>query len=387
MSREPDQEYFADGIADDIITELSRSRSLFVIARSSSFTYKDRASDVKQVARELGVRYVLEGGVRRDSNRVRISARLIEAEAGIHVWAERYDRELTDVFAVQDEITRAVTIAIGAAIADAEQQRASRKPPENLGAWELYQRGMWHLLRRNRENLVKARVLLREAVSQDQSFATAHAALAISAFSLITHGFTTSADETRAELRRHAINAVNLDRDDPLAHSALGLSFMEQCEYDKSIAAHTTATTLNPNSAFGHWCFGYVLNRVDRYEEALERFDLALRLSPRDPAAWSYLTLRGVALYHLGDYAAAAAAAREATRTQVVDLVWPLVCLAASLGRLGQRDDAARAIAELRQLRPGLTITQYRAWPHNRNRSQEALENAIIGLRAAGLPE
>ena len=166
-----------------------------------------------------------------------------------------------------------------------------------------------------------------------------------------------------------------------------GLAFMEDGEYDNSIAAHTTATMLNPNSAFGHWCFGYVLSRADRYEEALERFDLALRLSPRDPAAWSYFTTRGVALYHLGDYAAALAAARDATRTQVVDLVWPLVCMAASLGRLGRRDDAGRAVAELQQLRPGLTIAQYRAWPHNRNRSEWALENAITGLRAAGLPE
>ena len=387
MSGDPDQDHFSDGMAYDIITELSRMRSLFVIARSSSFTYKGLAFDVKQVARELGVRYVLEGSVRRDVDRVRISARLIEAEAGIHIWAERYDRKLTDVFAVQDEITRAVTIAIGATIADAEQQRALRKPPAHLGAWEFYQRGMWHLLRRNRENLVEARALLHEAVSLDQSFATAHAAFAISAFSLLTHGFTTDADDTRAELRRHAIKAVNLDPGDSLAHSAIGLAFMEDGEYNNSIAAHTTATTLNPNSAFGHWCFGYVLNRADRYEEALERFDLALRLSPRDPAAWSYFTTRGVALYHLGDYAAALAAARDATRTQVVDLVWPLVCMAASLGRLGRKDDAVRAIAELQQLRPGLTIAQYRAWPHNRNRSEWALENAITGLRAAGLPE
>jgi len=343
--------------------------------------------DVKQVARELGVRYVLEGGVRRDRDRVRISARLIEAETGIHVWAERYDRKLADIFAVQDEITLAVTIAIGAAIAVAEQQRALRKPPEHLGAWELYQRSMWHLLRRNRENLVEARVLLREAILLDQNFATAHAAFALSAFWLITHDFTTDAEETRAELLRHAINSVNLDPNDPLAHSAIGLAFMEEGEYDKSIAAHATATMLNPNSAFGHWCFGYALIRVDQYAGALERFDSALRLSPRDPAAWSYHTLRAVALYHLGDYAAAVAAAREATRAQVVDLVWPLVCLAASLGRLGRREEAARAIAELRQLRPGLTINRYRSWPHNRYRSAAALENAITGLRASGLPE
>ena len=141
MSGDLDQEYFSDGIADDIITELSRSRSLFVIARNSSFTYKGRAVDVKQVARELGVRYVLEGSVRRSGNRVRVIAQLIDAETGNHIWAERYDRELTDVFAIQDEITAAVTTAILPAVTDAEQRRALRKPPESLGAWETYQRG------------------------------------------------------------------------------------------------------------------------------------------------------------------------------------------------------------------------------------------------------
>ena len=147
MSGDLEQEYFSDGIADDIITELSRSRLLFVIARNSSFSYKGRAVDVRQVARELGVRYVLEGSVRRGGERVRVSAQLIDADAGIHVWAERYDRKLTDVFAVQDEITNAVTIAIEPAIADAEQRRALRKPPETLGAWEAYQHGLWHIVR------------------------------------------------------------------------------------------------------------------------------------------------------------------------------------------------------------------------------------------------
>ena len=145
MSGDPEQEYFSDGIADDIITELSRIRWLFVIARNSSFTYKGHAIDVKQVGRELGVRYVLEGSVRRGGERVRVNAQLIDAETGNHVWAERYDRDLADVFAVQDEITLAVTRAIGPAVADAEQRRALRKPPGNLGAWESYQRGLWHL--------------------------------------------------------------------------------------------------------------------------------------------------------------------------------------------------------------------------------------------------
>src|SRR5262249_30424210 len=144
MSGDPEQEFFADGIAEDIITTLSRYPSLFVIARNSSFTYKGRAVDVKQVGRELGVRYALEGSVRKAGNRIRVTAQLVEAEAGNHVWAERYDRELADIFAMQDEITEAVTIAIAPAVADAERQRAMRKPPGSLDAWAAYQRGLWH---------------------------------------------------------------------------------------------------------------------------------------------------------------------------------------------------------------------------------------------------
>jgi tetratricopeptide (TPR) repeat protein len=245
---------------------------------------------------------------------------------------------------------------------------------------------MWFLLRRNRDNIAEARTLLREAVKLDPNFATAHAALGVSAFWLITHGITEDAEATRAELLAQGTLAVNLDQRDPLAHSALGLAFMEHGEYAKAIAEHEIATTLNPNSAFGQWCFGYALSRSDRYAEALQRFNGALRLSPRDPATWSYLTLRAYALYQLGEYEPAAAAAREATRAQVVELIWPLVHLSASLGRLGRMDEAARTIEELRRLRPGLTIAQFRAWPHNRHRSAASLDNVVAGLRAAGLP-
>ena len=188
MSGDLEQEYFSDGIADDIITELSRSRLLFVIARNSSFSYKGRAVDVRQVARELGVRYVLEGSVRRGGERVRVSAQLIDADAGIHVWAERYDRKLTDVFAVQDEITNAVTIAIEPAIADAEQRRALRKPPETLGAWEAYQHGLWHIVRFTSSGNERAREFFERAIALDPTFAPAYVNLAITWMSEAGYG-------------------------------------------------------------------------------------------------------------------------------------------------------------------------------------------------------
>src|SRR6202035_1619777 len=156
MSGDPEQEFFGDGIAEDVITALCRYPSLFVIARNSSFTYKGRAVDVKQVGRELGVRYVLEGSVRKAGNRIRVTAQLVEAETGKHVWGERYDRDLADIFALQDEITEAVTIAMAAAIADAERQRAGRKPPESIGAWAASQRGLWHLSKFSRDDSARA---------------------------------------------------------------------------------------------------------------------------------------------------------------------------------------------------------------------------------------
>ncbi len=387
LSSDPEQDYFAEGMVEDIITNLARLRWLFVIARNSTFTYKGRAVDIRQVAEELGVRYVLEGSVRRTDSRVRVTAQLIEAESGGHVWAERYDRGIEDIFAVQDEITDTISGTLEPAISAAERDRAHRKPPGSLGAWELYQRGMRHMLRRNREDFTTARTLFREALALDPSFATAHAAFAISAFWQITHGFATDAAAMRAELLSAAERAIECDERDFLAHSAMGLAFMELGRNAMALAEHEIATALNPNSAFAQWCFGYALNRDDRPREALDRFDLALRLSPRDPGAWSYQTLRASALYQLGRYEAAIAAARDATRTPLADVVWPLVHWAASLGGLDRGNEAAPVIDELRRKRPGLTIAVFRAWPHNEHRSAGSLERIADGLRKAGLPE
>jgi TolB-like protein len=387
LSSDPQQEYLADGMVEDLITSLSRLRWLFVIARNSTFTYKGRAVDIRQIAGDLGVRYVLEGSVRRTGGRMRVTAQLIEAETRRHVWAERYDRGVEDIFAMQDEITDMIAATLEPEISAAERDRARRKPPESLGAWELYQRGMWHLLRQSREDLDLARAQFRNALELDPTFGAAHAAFAITAFWQFIHGLAIDPAVGRAELLVGATRAMECDSRDPLAHSAMGLAFMESRQHVKSIAEHEIATTLNPNSAFAQWCFGYALNRVDRPQDALARFDLALRLSPRDPAAWSYQTLRAASLYFLGRYEEAIAAARDATRSQLEDVVWPLVHWAGSLGQLGRRDEAVAVIDELRRRRPGLTLTGFRAWPHNESRSSASLETMLDGLRKAGLPE
>jgi TolB-like protein len=387
MSEDAAQEYFADGISEDIITALSRFRSLFVIARNSTFTYKGRAVDVKDVARELGVRYVLEGSVRKAGGRVRVTAQLVEAESGIHVWGERYDRPLRDIFAVQDEIADTIAATMEPEIGAAERERARRKPPEHLGAWEHHQRGMWHLLRRNREDLAKARVFFRKAIELEPAYATPRAALALCCFFEITHGFTSNHAASLDELLEQGSQSVLFDPKDALAHTALGLGLMEHRDYSASLGEHQIAIGLNPNSALAHWAFGYGLHRAERLQEALEQFESALRLSPRDPGLWSYLTLKASTLYQLRRYDEAVRFARDATRCSIIDLFWPFVHLAAALGQLGRTAEANIAIEELRRRRPGLTVEGVRLWPHNRSRSERSLAHMLEGLRQAGLPE
>ncbi|MFY9840318.1 MAG: winged helix-turn-helix domain-containing tetratricopeptide repeat protein [Xanthobacteraceae bacterium] len=388
MSGDPKQEYFADGVSEDIITALSRFRSLFVIARNSTFTYRGRAVNVKEVARELGVRYVLEGSVRKASRRVRVTAQLVDAETGIHVWGERYDRQLQDFFAVQDEITDMIAATMEPEIGAVERERARRKPPEHLGAWEHHQRGMWHLLRRNREDLAKAQAFFRKAIELFPSYATPRAALGLCHFFEITHGFTSDYAASLGELLEQGSESVLLDPNDALAHTALGLALMEHRDYSASLAEHQIAIGLNPNSALARYAFGYGLQRADRFQEALEQFDSALRLSPRDPGLWSYLTLKASTLYLLERYDEAVRFARDAARQHsFVDLIWPFVHLAAALGQLGRTAEARTAVQEIHRRRPGLTVSGVRSWPHNRSRSEHSLAHMLEGLRRAGLPE
>jgi adenylate cyclase len=218
MSSDPEQEFFADGISEDIITALSRYPSLFVIARNSSFTYKGRAVDVKQVGRDLGVRYVLEGSMRRSGNRIRITAQLVEAETGNHVWAERYDRDLADIFVVQDEITEAVTITIAPAIAEAELQRAMRKPPDSLDAWAAYQRGLWHHSKATPHDNALAQKFLQQAIDLDPNFSGFYVGLAMAQHQANDLGIR-GLPETLSLVEVLTRRAVALDRADAEARS------------------------------------------------------------------------------------------------------------------------------------------------------------------------
>ncbi len=345
MGGDPEQEYFSDGIAEDIITELSRCRWLFVIARNSSFTYKGHAVDLKRVARELGVRYVLEGSVRRGGQRVRVSAQLIDAETGAHVWAERYDRDLADVFVVQDEITSAVTRAIQPAISHAERQRAIRKAPENLDAWEAYQRGLWHLAKGTEADTKRAQSYLRRAAELDELFAAPHVMLAfihLSIFGLAT-AFSVQQDFDAAEAE--ARRAIELEPDDSGALAGLASVYTSFGRYEAAIEAAEQAIAAGPNDVLAYLAKSRALAFMGRSDEAQEPLLIAQRLSPRDPLRAFVLLTSALAWYFSRRYDEAVRAAQLAIRDYPQ---YPLAYrwLAASLGQLGRVEEAGCALRQ-----------------------------------------
>ena len=313
MSGDPEQEYFADGISEDLITGLARIRWLFVIARNSTFVYKGRAVDVKQVSRELGVRYVLEGSVRRAGKRLRISAQLIDATTGGHHWAERYDRKLGDIFAVQDEITRSVAAAIEPHLLAAEGVRALSRSADDLGAWELVARAQTHFWRLTRADYETAVEPLKRAVEAYPDYAPARSLLG---FCLVFAAHMGWIERDRGLLpgREHALRAIALDDRDPWGHIALGYCALMERRTEESLAAFARAVNLNPNSAAAHSHLSRGLAFAGRDREAIEHGQDAIRLSPLDPEMALFLGAIAVAHYAAGRYAEAVQYTTEALR-------------------------------------------------------------------------
>jgi TolB-like protein len=383
MSGDRGQDYFADGLTEDLITGLSRIRWLFAIARNSSFVYKDRAVDVGQVARDLGVRYVLEGSVRRDGNRLRISAQLVDAVTGSHHWAERYDGQLGDIFAVQDEITRNVAGAVEPYLLAAEGIRALARSADDLGAWELVARAQTHFWRLTREDCAAALKPLKRAVEMYPDYAPARGLLGFCQVFAIHMGWV-DREPSLGDGRQQAIRAIALDDRYPWGHIALAYAAMMERRTEEAIAAFRRAVSLNPNSAAAHSHLSRGFAFAGRDREAIEHGEAAIRLSPLDPEMALFLGAIAVAHFAAGRYAETIERSLEAQRLRP-GFQGSRRLLCASLAQAGRIGEAQSLLATIRREQPQLSLTWIRAnVPYQ---TPELMERYLEGFRKAGLGE
>jgi TolB-like protein/cytochrome c-type biogenesis protein CcmH/NrfG len=381
MSGDREQDYFSDGITEDIITALSKLRWFFVIARNSSFTYKGKAVQIKQIAAELGVRYVVEGSVRRSGDRIRITAQLNDTATGSHIWAERYDHDLTDVFAVQDEITDAIVAAIEPQIYAAENFRSRRKPPNSVDAWDLVMRALSHHWRVTRPDSLAAQALLERAITLDPDYGQALALFATNHMFGVHLGWTDLA--TAASAAEHAaLEAIAADSEDAWAHTALGSVYFSTRRLDQSLAEFELALKLNPNFSLAHGYYALALSYSGRWADAYAATQRAIRQSPRDPSSAIYYGIAGYAQFVGRNYQQAIALAQEATR-QRGDLTGAYRVLTVAAGMTGQIELARTALQELRRSQPNISlawIATQLPWKHDADR-----EHYLEGFRRAGL--
>ncbi len=354
MSGDREQDYFSDGISEDIITALSKLRWFLVIARNSSFIYKGKAVHLKQVAEELGVGYVVEGSVRKAGDQVRITAQLNDAVTGSHLWAERYDRSLADVFAVQDEITEAIAAAIEPQLYAAENFRAQRKPPDSLDAWDLVMRALSHYWRVTPQDFVVCQALLEKAIAIDPNYGQALGLLATSYMFPAHMGWMDMAT-AMAIAERSALAAIRADGEDPWAHNALGHVYLFSRRFDDSLAEYETALRLNPNFSLAQGYYGLSLSYSGRWQEADEAARRAIRLSPRDPFLGVYYGIAAYAQYIGRNYEEAAKLARDGIR-QRGDFVGAHRVLTAASGMAGDTAAAKAALDDLLRAQPNLSL-------------------------------
>ena len=381
LSGDPEQEYFADGIAEDLITHLSDFRLFPVIARNSSFTYKGKPVDVKQVSRELGVRYVVEGSVRKAGDRVRVSAQLIDATTGHHVWAQRYDREYRDIFDLQDELTQTIIGALEPTLERVERERAGRQPTGNLDAWDCLQRGLWHLHKYNEEDIATARSCLCKACELDPQFSQAFAALAMSYLVDLAFARTESPRDTLRQAIDVAEQAVALAPDDASARTVLAATLIMRGDSERAHVECEKATRLNPCFPDAYAEMGRVLTLMSRPAEAVSMIEKAIRLSPHDSLLPVWYIFLGYAHLVAGHYKEVVHHAKDSLAVRS-DLPVAYRLLAAALGYLGRSDEARQALDEMYKIAPNFTVKGFREFA-----PPGVAELLVQGWRKAGWKE
>jgi adenylate cyclase len=381
MSRDAEQEYFSDGMTEDLITDLSKVSGLLVIARNSSFAYKGKATKVQEIGQELGVRFVLEGSVRKAGNRVRITAQLVDAQSGGHIWAERFDRDLVDIFATQDEVVEKIVDTLAVKLTRHEEQRLRHRGTHNVEAYDFWWRARELLGQGTREATAQARAMHRRAAEIDPNFAAPYAGLAFAAVADYVNAWTSDPTQSLEEAEKLARRAIELDDQEPIGHLALGGVLLWQRKHDLALAEVSRVIELDPNFAQGHAFIGMALMYGGRASEAIEPFATAMRLDPH----YSNMLLHLLAQAHfsLGQYETAAARLLDRiARNPNTDASRML--LAACYGHLGRFDDARTVWAELVRINPSFSLAQRaRVLPY---KDPGDFERIAAGLAKAGLP-
>jgi adenylate cyclase len=381
MSGDPEQEFFSDGMTEDLITDLSKVSALFVIARNSSFSYKGRSVKVQEIGRDLGVRFVLEGSVRKAGNRVRITAQLIDAGSGGHLWAERFDRDLTDIFSTQDEVVEKIVGVLAVKLTQGEEQRLRRRDTGNVEAYECWLRARGLLGRGTRESIAQAKAMHRRAIEIDSNFAAPHAGLALAAISDYASGWAPDPAQALDEAERWARRAVELNDQEPVSHMALGAVLLWRRDFEGALAESRRMMALDPNFAQGYAATGLGLTYAGRAAEALEPLAMAMRLDPHYPAM--VLHFLAQANFSLGKYEIAAEQLLERiARNPGTDA--SRMFLASCYGHLGRAEDARAAWVELLKVNPDFSVAQRaRVLPY---RDPGDFQRIVDGLAKAGLP-
>jgi len=381
MSGDGEQEYFTDGMTEDLITDLSKVSGLFVIARNSSFVYKGRSVKVQEIGRDLGVRFVLEGSIRKAGNRVRITAQLIDSGSGGHLWAERFDRDLTDIFATQDEVVEKIVRALAVTLTQGEERRLGRRGTGNVQAYEFWLRARELLSRSTREGVAQARAMYLRAIELDANFAAPHAGLSLATISDYVSDWAADPAQALDEAERRARRALELDDQEPVSHMALGNVLLWQRDLEGALAEFRRMIELDPNFAQGYSATGLALMYAGRASEALEAFAIAKRLDPH----YASIVLHFMAQTHfsLGQYETAAKQLLERiARTPATDS--SRMMLASCYGHLGRAVDARAAWAELLKVNPEFSLTQReRVLPY---KNAADFQRIVEGLAKAGLP-
>ncbi|MGB5210277.1 MAG: adenylate/guanylate cyclase domain-containing protein [Gammaproteobacteria bacterium] len=378
LSQDVEQEYFADGLAEDLVASLGALRTYPIISRNSSFSYKGKNVDVRKVGKELGAHYIVTGSVRRSGERLRVNAELVDAEGGHQIWSARYDRQLEDIFEIQDQITAEIAGSVGPALSQSEMRHARRRSPKSVDAWSSIHRGMWHLFHRSRDGMDKARAWAQTAIDLQPDASIAYSLICFSHMYDVIYQWT-STPETSLEMAREAAEkAVTLDKEDAMALTAMGFaaSFLKQ--HDRAISVLERAIELNPSSAIAYWALGAALAPGGRPDEAIPMVEKAIRLSPQDPLMHEFLFAMASAHFAAGRYQEAM---RFAQRSLDIEAEQPGAyrVLAAANGFLGRIVDAQAALDQMLMLAPDLSAEHLRSFLPD-----HAVDKYVDGLRKAG---